>query len=100
RDQPLAALGVQLVDAVTQLGDGLGQVRAFDLHGLQPVAVFPCLVLGPQVDRPSASRSRSSPYSRLSAPAASGGRAMASSCSFWPSSSGDICAVSRTFCSA
>ncbi|MNE19869.1 hypothetical protein D3C80_1129660 [compost metagenome] len=50
RHQPLAALGVQFVDAVAQLGDRLGQVDAFGLHGAQTFAVFVGLFLGAQVD--------------------------------------------------
>ena len=50
RHQPLAALGVEFVDAVAQLGDGGRQVAALDLHGIEPVAVFDRLVLGAQVD--------------------------------------------------
>ena len=50
-DQPLAALAVQLVDALAQARDGAGQVGALGLHGLSRVAVFGGLLLGAQVDR-------------------------------------------------
>ena len=50
-DQTLAALGVQLIDAVAQAGDRAGQVGALGLHDRQALGVFDGLFLGAQVDR-------------------------------------------------